>query len=233
MMEEKIAASLNEKETLLREIHHRVKNNLQIISSLLSMQIRQVDHPRAVEVLLDSQNREKTMSLVHEHLYQADDNSLIDLEYYLKSLMRMLFQSHQCEGKKILFEISVYDVLVDINAAIPLGLITNEIITNSLKYAFKEKEVGNLSIAATESSDSITFVIADDGIGIGDIHVTSPGTLGLRLIHGLTHQLRANMVIDGQNGTTFTFVIPKDASQVGDDSSQPDRKKKDRKMVQN
>ncbi|MFH0966523.1 MAG: PAS domain S-box protein [Methanobacteriota archaeon] len=208
-MEESISASLHEKELLLREIHHRVKNNLQIIISLLNLQIRRLDQPEIIEALRDSQNRVKSMALVHEHLYRGGDISRIDLDNYISSLAAILFQNYEREGKRIRFENRCHHIQVDINLAIPLGLITNELITNSLKYAFTGKEEGTLSITATESPDTITLITADDGVGIGDVDCSAPATLGFRLVHDLTRQLKATMVIDKENGTRFTLVIPK------------------------
>ncbi|MFH0967196.1 MAG: histidine kinase dimerization/phosphoacceptor domain -containing protein [Methanobacteriota archaeon] len=207
-MERQIKASLHEKETLLREIHHRVKNNLQIISSLLSMQIRQVDNPHTLEVLRESQDRVKTMALVHEHLYQGDNLSQINIETYFRSLGTMLLKNYTSKGKNIRFEVSVPHVFLDLNTVIPLGLIVNEIITNSLKYAFKDRESGKISISASESPDTIIFVVSDDGVGIGEATLSSHETLGLRLIYGLTRQIQGTVTVDGQVGTTFTLIIP-------------------------
>lgn len=220
VMEEQIKASLIEKEILLREIHHRVKNNLQIISSLLNMQTRQIDHPETRGVLRDSQNRVKTMALVHENLYQGDDIANINLESYFRSLGRMLIKSYQMEGKKIIFELhSKNEILVDINIAIPIGLITNEILTNSLKYGFCGKDSGKITISIYEETDQITITISDDGVGIGEVNLTNPTTLGLQLINGLTRQLRGTLKINGKIGTTFTLIIPNSVKSIGNNPS--------------
>jgi two-component system response regulator len=208
-LEEQIKASLIEKEILLREIHHRVKNNLQIISSLLNMQTRQIDHPETCEVLRDSQNRVKTMALVHENLYQGEDMANINLESYFRSLGQMLLKSYQVDEKKISFELfSKKLIVVDINIAIPLGLIANEIFTNSLKYGFCGKDSGKITISISEEAKQITITISDDGVGIGEVILTNPTTLGLQLINGLTRQLRGTLKINGQIGTTVTLIIP-------------------------
>ncbi len=141
-MTDLIEASLAEKETLLREIHHRVKNNLQIISSLLNLQIRKIDDPKTIEVLKDSQARVLSMALVHEHLYKGKDFSRIDLKNYIHSLEMQLSQSYGTANEIVRFDSNIPDIYVDINTAIPLGLIINELITNSLKYAFKGRKDG-------------------------------------------------------------------------------------------
>lgn len=210
-----IEASLTEKETLLREIHHRVKNNLQIITSLLNLQIRKIDNPKTVDALRDSQNRVKTMAMVHEHLYQSKNISHIDLGMFISSLVNMLFQSYQQDGKKITHEINCNNIMVDINTAIPLGLITNELIINSLKYAFPENHSGKLSITTSESQDDLTLVISDNGVGIGSGNIDSTESLGLRLVHTLTDQLDGSIQVEGLNGTTFTFVFPKSTKTNG------------------
>ena len=208
-LEQQIKISLSEKETLLREIHHRVKNNLQIISSLLNMQARQVDHPETLEVLRESQDRVKTMALVHEHLYQGENISQISIENYFKSLGMMLLKNYAVAGKNIMFEVRVPPISLDLNTVIPLGLIMNEIITNSLKYAFIDKESGRIRISASDNPDTFTLIVSDDGVGIGEENLQSPETLGFRLIHGLTRQIRGTVMVDGKNGTTYTLNIPK------------------------
>jgi len=215
-MTEQIEASLAEKETLLREIHHRVKNNLQIITSILNLQIRKLNDPATIETLKDSQSRVQSMALVHEHLYKSKDFSHIDLRNYINALGTGLFQSYEVANHGVRFDLNIRDIYVDINTAIPLGLISNELITNSLKYAFKEKKDGKISITATEDPQSLTFVVADDGVGMPE-HITleNQTTLGLRLVSSLTGQLHATVTIDRTEGTKFVFTIPKLAETPG------------------
>ena len=213
-MSEQIKASLVEKETLLREVHHRVKNNLQIIISLLNLQIRRMNDPVTIETLNDCQNRVRSMALVHEHLYKGKDISQIDLGNYIKALGTGLFQSYEDERRSIQFDISIQDIYVDINIAIPLGLISNELIINSLKYAFSEKKGGILSLNAREDSKSLYFIVADNGGGIPEeITLESQDSMGLRLISMFADQLNATVVIDRTEGTKFTFTIPKPKEQ--------------------
>ncbi len=214
-----IEASLAEKETLLREIHHRVKNNLQIISSLLNLQIRKIDDPKTIEVLKDCQSRVLSMALVHEHLYKGKDFSRIDLKNYIHSLEMQLSQSYGNANEIVRFELNITDIYVDINTAIPLGLIINELITNSLKYAFKGRKNGNLSITASEDTKTLTLTVADNGVGIPEgITLENQTSLGLRLVRTLTGQLHGTVVIDRSEGTKFVFVIPKPAETPGKES---------------
>jgi PAS domain S-box-containing protein len=209
-----IKASLAEKETLLREIHHRVKNNLQIITSVLNLQIRKLDDPKTIETLRDSQNRVMSMALVHEHLYKGKDFTHIDLGGYIRALGAGLFQSYEAANEGIRFDLNIRDIFVDINSAIPLGLISNELITNSIKYAFKGKKDGKLSITATEDPHTLTYIVADNGVGIPEgITLENQTTLGLRLIQMLTSQLHGTVVIDRTGGTKFVFTIPRVAEQ--------------------
>lgn len=211
-MTDLVEASLAEKETLLREIHHRVKNNLQIISSLLNLQIRKIDDPKTIEVLKDCQSRVLSMALVHEHLYKGKDFSRIDLKNYIHSLGMQLSQSYGNANEIVRFDLNLPDIYVDINTAIPLGLIINELITNSLKYAFKGRKDGKLSITATENDRALTLIVADNGVGMPEgITLENQTSLGLRLVKTLTGQIHGTVVIDRTGGTKFVFVIPKPA----------------------
>lgn len=210
MMMEQIQASLAEKETLLKEVHHRVKNNLQIIASLLNMQIRKIHDPTTVDALKDCQNQVRSMSLVHEHLYRSKDFSQIDLENYIRSLGTTLLSLYEPGNRGVRFDISIHEIYVDTNTAIPLGLISNELITNSLKHAFKGRDGGRLSVTAAEDQHFLSFVVADNRAGIRpDITLENQTTLGLKLVNMLTEQLNGTVVIDRTGGTMFTFTFPK------------------------
>lgn len=209
-----IEASLAEKETLLKEIHHRVKNNLQIITSILNLQIRKTDDPTIIEALKDSQSRVRSMALVHEHLYKGKDFAHIDLGNYIQALAMGLFQSYEAAKQGIRFDLNIRDIYVDINTSVPLGLMCNELITNSLKYAFREKKDGKISITATEDPQALTFIVADNGTGMPEgITLENQTSLGLRLVSLLTSQIKGTVVIDRTEGTKFVFTIPKTAEQ--------------------
>jgi PAS domain S-box-containing protein len=208
-MSAQIDASLTEKEILLKEIHHRVKNNLQIVSSLLNMHIRKINDPLATEALQDSQNRVMSMALVHEHLYKSNDLTNIDLMNYISALGTGLFVVFETEKHGIRFDLNIHNVYVDINTAIPLGLIINELVTNCLKHAFKGQEDCRISVTATKNPGVMALIVADNGIGIaGDIILEDQNSLGLRLIRALTRQLHGTVVIDRTEGTKFTFAFP-------------------------
>jgi PAS domain S-box-containing protein len=215
-MTEQIEASLAEKETLVKEVHHRVKNNLQIITSILNLQIRKIDDPGTIEVLKDSQTRVQAMALVHEHLYRGKDFSHIDLKDYIAALGRGIFQMYEAANRGIQFDLNIRDIYVDINTAIPLGLISNELITNSLKYAFKDRNEGKLTITATEDPQALTVIVTDNGVGLPEeIMLKNLTSLGLRLVHTLVDQLDGTVTIDRTEGTKFTFTIPKTAGTRG------------------
>jgi len=209
-MAEQIAASLAEKETLLKEVYHRVKNNLQIIVSLLNLQIRKIDDPTTIEALRDCQNQVRSMALVHEHLYQGKNFSHIDLGNYIRALGTGLLTSNETGNRGVRFDLDIHDIYVDTSIAIPLGLISNELITNSLKYAFRGKDGGRLSITAAEDPQSLSFVVADNGVGMPPcITLENQTSLGLKLVSILTDQLNGTVVIDRTEGTKFVFTFPK------------------------
>jgi PAS domain S-box-containing protein len=204
-----IKASLQEKEVLLREIHHRVKNNLQIISSLLNLQARDAKAPHVTQMLRESQNRVRSMALIHENLYQSVDMSRIDFTEYAKNLTTQLFRSYGVNPKSINIRIQADNIFFDVNTAIPCGLIINELISNSLKYAFPDGKNGEIYIDVShDHQDNIQMVIGDNGIGLsarGDVMATN--TLGLKLVAALINQLSATLTVDQSNGTRFCITL--------------------------
>jgi len=213
-MSEQIEASLAEKVMLVKEVHHRVKNNLQIIVSLFNMQIRKTTDPQTIEALKDSQNRVRSMAIVHEHLYKGKDSAHINLGNYIRSLGSVIFSSYEVGNRGVTIDLNIHDIYVDTNTAIPLGLISNELITNSLKYAFKGKNDGMLSITATEDPAALTLVVADNGVGLApEITLENQTSLGLHLVSTLTDQLNGTVAIDRMEGTKFTFTFPKPAEK--------------------
>jgi two-component system sensor kinase len=191
-----IKSSLKEKEILLREIHHRVKNNMQIISTLLTLQSTQVNDNRLIELYKESQNRIQAMALIHEKLYQSRDISKINLIEYVGSLITDLFNSYGADKKNIGFELDVDDVLMNIDAAIPCGLIINEIVSNSLKYAFP-KGNGKVNVHLHRLNENDFYLkIYDDGIGIPEsFNVKKTNTLGLKIVNNLVDQLDGSLKI--------------------------------------
>jgi two-component sensor histidine kinase/HAMP domain-containing protein len=206
MAEEKINASLNEKEVLLREIHHRVKNNMQIISSLLSLQSETLGNKKDVEMLIDSQNRIKSMALIHEKLYRSEDLARIEMSDYIKDLTRFMFQFHEIAVGNITLSIEARDIWFGIDTAIPCGLIINELVSNSVKHAFPENRKGSIKITILKTDkDEIVLNVSDDGIGIPEgIDIRKTKSLGLQLVTSLSeHQLRGKVELNRTKGTEF------------------------------
>ena len=204
-VEERIKASLREKEILLKEIHHRVKNNLQIISSLLNLQSEYIKDKQALVVFKESQNRVRSMALIHERLYQSEDLSRIEFGEYLRNLANHLFRSYGVNSNTIELKIRVDDASLGIDAAIPCGLIMNELISNSLKYAFSERKEGEICIDFGSDNDG-TFIltVSDNGVGFPeDLDFRSTGSLGLQLVRMLTEQFNGTIELDRSSGTKF------------------------------
>ncbi|HUK37800.1 MAG TPA: PAS domain S-box protein [Methanomicrobiales archaeon] len=207
-MEAQITASLREKEVMLREIHHRVKNNLQIVNSLMNLQMQKVGDPTTVMALTDTQARVRAMSLVHERLYKTQELSRIDLHDYLTKLVEELIRSQKV-AQKIELDFRIEGVFLDINQAIPVGLILNEILTNSLKYAFPDGRNGKISISADREGEGLTIRIGDDGVGIpAGFDWQKSNTLGMRLIHGLVSQVDGTIALERDGGTRYVIRIP-------------------------
>jgi len=205
-VENQIKLSLKEKETLLQEIHHRVKNNMQVISSLLKLQSDSVDDDRIKEALKVNKNRVFTMSAVHETLYGSDNLSEIDLKSYLSKISEALVQSYSINPGEVSLNIDSEDIKINIAIASPLGLIINELITNSLKYAFLDDRKGEIDIAIKRvDGNDIELIIMDNGIGMGEnFDWRKADSLGLKLVTTLVEdQLDGSISMDNKNGTKF------------------------------
>ncbi|MBE8996851.1 PAS domain-containing protein [Nostoc sp. LEGE 12447] len=207
--EEKIIASLKEKEVLLKEIHHRVKNNLGIVSSLLQMQCRRTQDPVVTALLRDSQNRIASIALVHEKLYRSEDLADIDFAQYIPDLTTHLFDSYNVNSSQIHLKIQVDDASLDIETAIPCGLIINELVSNALKYAFVGNIRGEIEVKFYQKSESIlTLIIRDNGIGLPENFDSKKAkTLGITLVQGLVKQLRGKLEIASHQGTQFKITF--------------------------
>lgn len=206
--EEAIKDSLRAKEVLIKEIHHRVKNNLQIISSLLDLQESYVkDDQTAVNVLMESQNRVLSMAMIHEMLYQSEDLSSIDFSIYIRNLVFNLSGSYGIIN--VDSKISVEDVFLNMETSIPLGLIISELVSNSFKYAFPENKPGELNISLKNKDKHLELIIEDDGIGFPeDVDFRNiESSLGLRLVNSLVNQLDGTIELDRSHGTKFTITF--------------------------
>lgn len=207
--EEQIKASLKEKEVLLKEIHHRVKNNLQVISSLLKLQCSSIKDQHTLGIFRESQNRVESMALIHEQLYQSKNLSCIDFANYIRNLVANLFCAYELSANAINFKINVNKILLDINAAIPCGLIVNELVTNSLKYAFPVAKTGEISIDfSCDKNRKFTLFVSDNGIGFPKhIDFQKTQTLGLQLVNALTEQLEGEIELKSDRGTEFKITF--------------------------
>lgn len=207
--EEELKDSLDEKEILVKEIHHRVKNNLMIISSLLNLQSHYITDDKARNIFKESQNRAQSMALIHERLYRTDSLRRIEFDDYVRTLATELFHTYRL-GPEIKLNLDLEPVKLDVNSAIPLGLIINELITNSLKYAFPEGK-GELSIIfhgldGDGLENEFEMVVRDDGVGLPeDLDFRKADSLGLQLVNNLVSQLNGTIDLDRSYGTTFTI----------------------------
>ena len=205
--DEQIKANLQEKETLLQEIHHRVKNNMTVISSLLKLQMTRLSDKAAKEALQDSQNRVQTMSMIHETLYRSGNLSAIDMKTYLSELGRIIFQSYNLSGK-VTLKIEAEGILIGVKQASPVGLIVNELITNSLKYAFLDGREGEILLELKSNNENgVELTVSDNGIGIpAGFDLKNADSLGLKLVKMLVeNQLDGSVDMESNNGTKFTI----------------------------
>ncbi|HSR34539.1 MAG TPA: sensor histidine kinase, partial [Anaerolineae bacterium] len=204
---QQLRAALAEKETLLKEIHHRVKNNLQLISAMLALQARATGDERVVAAFEESQHRILSMASIHEQLYRSPDLSQVDMGAYIRNLAADLQNSYSRPG--ITIQAEAANVLLDIDQAIPCGLIVNELVSNALKHAFPLTEdcVGDVWVTMQPLENQqrrLELVVRDDGVGLPrDLDFEHKGTLGLTMVSLLSRQLGGHLEIDRNNGTTF------------------------------
>ncbi len=205
---DQIQKSLSEKEILLREIHHRVKNNLQVISSLLKLQSRTIDDDAALSALQEGQNRVKSMALIHQNLYQEDNLTGVDVKDYFEKLTRHLFDSYKTSTEEIDLKLDICDIRLDVDTVIPLGLILNELVSNALKYAFETSKKGTLSIRLYESGDQLILQVHDDGKGLDQSKaLDKSASFGYSMIHTFAEQLDGDLVIKGDEGTDVSLTL--------------------------
>ena len=201
-----ISKALSEKDTLIKEIHHRVKNNLQFISSLLSLQSEHLESSPAISALKEGQGRVQSMALIHQNLYQEDNLTGIQMKDYLENLTNNLFDSYNISPDRISLELEIEDINLDVDTMIPLGLVINELISNSLKYAFQEGKQGIISVSIKELNNQLILNVKDNGIGIQEKEIMS-GSFGYRLLNAFKKQLNAELEVDGRNGTNVKMLI--------------------------
>jgi two-component sensor histidine kinase len=204
-----LQASLQEKEVLLREIHHRVKNNLQVIASLLHLQSDQLKDPEGLALVEDMQNRIKSMALVHESLYQTGDLARFNFAGYIESLSTHLVQSYRAETSHICLHTTLDELALDVDTAIPCGMLLNELLTNALKYAFPDGRAGDIHIVLRAEAGQVSLSVRDNGIGLPEsLDVRNTESLGLQLVCLLTEQLGGTLTLTREGGTAFAVSFP-------------------------
>jgi PAS domain S-box-containing protein len=205
--EEKIIASLKEKEVLLQEIHHRVKNNMQIISSLLSLQANHTGSEEATEVLKESRGRVKSMAMIHEKLYHSHNLSHLNMEEYLNNLVIDILRSYSSVSSNITADIDVEEIYLNIDTALPMGLIVNELVSNSIKHAFPEGK-GQIYVKLESKEDMYILTVKDNGVGIpDDIDPFESSSLGLKLVTSLSLQLEGDLEVIKDSETSFILTF--------------------------
>lgn len=198
-----IVESLKEKEILLKEIHHRVKNNLQVISSILNLQSSFVQDENTLGILRESRNRIRSMAIIHENLYRTKDFSSINFANYLQNLTANLIASYRI-NEEVVLDADLQDIDLVLDQAIPCGLLMNELITNALKYAWKPGEKGTITLRLSENENMVELLIADDGIGLPvPFEEMNSDTLGLQLVVTLIEQLEGELKVETENGTKY------------------------------
>ena len=208
-LQKQIEASLKEKDVLIKEIHHRVKNNLQIIISLLNLQSGYIKDEFTLKAVKDGQNRVRSMALVHEKFYQAEELSEINFNEYLEKLCQYLFQSYGDKSDRIELTVTGDQILLDMDTAMPCGLLVNEIVSNAYKYAFPGNIKGFINLSLSKESGAVILKLHDNGIGLPpDFNLQSAESLGMQLIQALTNQLDGELVFSKENGTTFEIKFP-------------------------
>jgi two-component sensor histidine kinase len=206
---EQLRTSLKEKEVLLKEIHHRVRGNLQIISSLINLQNGYLKDKQTSVMLREIQNRVKSMALIHETLYQVKDLGKIDFAEYTQKLTAHLFRSYGSNSHDVTMRISGDNVLMDVDTAVHSGLIINELVSNSLKYAFPKGREGEIRIDLRSDNDNrYTVIVSDNGVGLPeDLDFRNTKSLGLQLVTSLTDQLEGTIELDTCGGTEFKIMF--------------------------
>jgi len=216
MTKKDVESRIIEKENLLKEVHHRVKNNLQTVSSLLSLQSRNIEDDKVKSLFRNSQNRVISMAMVHEMLYMREDIVKIEYKTYVQDLTEYLIRSIKGTSENISLDIAIEDIKLNIDTAIPLGLLINEVVTNALKYGIKNGQKGAISIALRKRDAGYELNIGDDGDGFAaDITYKNTKSLGLKLIHNLARQLLGSAKRDtSKKGTHYTVVFKEIMEQI-------------------
>jgi PAS domain S-box-containing protein len=208
-MEKELVKSLNEKEMLIKEVHHRVKNNLAVITSLLRLQSSQIADKKSRKYFIDTENRVRAMSIIHEKLYKSEDLLSIDFDEYISDLAMQLFKNYNADSSRVRLDIDVSDIPLDIDIMIPCGLIINELLSNALKYAFPDDRKGRLSVSLTKGEDNThTLAIKDNGVGLPEgLDIYETESLGMKIVMSLTSQIGGWLELSKEDGTEFRITF--------------------------
>jgi two-component sensor histidine kinase len=202
-----VVEALKEKDFLLREIHHRVKNNLQVISSLLSLQARQIGDKKIQKAINEGRSRVRSMALIHQNLYQNENLTGVSVERYLSNLLSELFDTYKVDSDKIKLHYDIQDIDLDVDTMVPFGLILNELISNCLKHAFPNNRTGNINIKLEEKNNVLILSVIDDGVGMMNDLCKDNNSFGNRLIKAFTSKLKADLTITHNQGTEVHIKI--------------------------
>ncbi|MDC3952281.1 sensor histidine kinase [Polyangium jinanense] len=214
MVEKKLRASLQEKEVLLKEIHHRVKNNLQIVSSMLNLQMGQITDPHALQLFKESQTRVRSIALFHEKLYQSKDLARVEIAEYLRSLAAGLLYTYGVSPDHVALALDAEGVPLGVDAAITCGLVVNELVSNAIKHAFPDGRNGTVRVGLKRRGDEVVLEVEDDGIGFPpDVDFRDAGTLGLKLVCILAEQIHGTIELQRDSGTKFVVRFPLSPTQ--------------------
>lgn len=203
-----ISDSLKDRELLLKEIHHRVKNNLQVISSLLNLQAKSITNPEALLAIKEGRDRIKNMTYIHQNLYEEGDLMGVSMKEYIEKLVKNLFKSYNIKKEKIELKYNVDDLKLNIETVIPVGLILNELLSNALKYAFVGKENGMIKVVLQQNDESLFLEVSDNGIGMpANWNINKINTLGFQIVQSFVDKLKAKFLVTSKDGTCVGIII--------------------------
>lgn len=210
--EEALKLNVHQKEILLKEVHHRVKNNLQVISSILNLQTAYIQDAAALSMIQECQDRVKSMAYIHESLYQSADLAKVNFSEYLRNLCNNLMYSYSTPNRKVILDFDIADISLSLDAAIPCGLIVNELVSNCFKYAFEDQKRGVIKIRLAKGDDDLkTLVVQDSGKGLPqDLNIETNDSLGLQLVYTLADQIDGEIKYEFANGSKFTINFKRD-----------------------
>ncbi|MEA1910736.1 MAG: sensor histidine kinase, partial [Spirochaetota bacterium] len=201
---------ISEREMMIKEVYHRVKNNLAMVSSIINLQLGESDSEEALSALNDLRSRIDSISMVHAKLFRGKDLNNINLDEYIRDLVDNLIDSLVPSEIMIAADISIPELAIDFDRAVPLGIIITELTTNALKYAFGNKETGLISISYIEKEDEVNIIFSDNGKGLSSgISVDSAETLGFNLVSSLLMQLQGSISVENKNGAVFSITLPR------------------------